>query len=55
MTADVGAAVSRRGLLRHLASPPPGSGYVPHPVAGRRARHSSGYADVYPPVQGPGR
>ena len=24
---------SRRGLLRHLASPPPGFGHVPHPLA----------------------
>jgi ketosteroid isomerase-like protein len=28
---DVGAV--RRGLLRHLASPPPGFGHVPHPLA----------------------
>jgi ketosteroid isomerase-like protein len=29
--ADAGAV--RRGLLRHLASPPPGFGHVPHPLA----------------------
>jgi hypothetical protein len=29
--ADAGAV--RRGLLRHLASPPPGFGHVPHPFA----------------------
>jgi hypothetical protein len=48
--ADAGAV--RRGLLRHLASPPPG---FPHPLAGRRARRGSGYADIYLPVQGPCR
>jgi len=29
--ADAGAV--RRGLLRHLATPPPGFGHVPHPLA----------------------
>jgi len=52
--ADAGAV--RRGLLRHLASPPPGFGHVPHPLAA--AGHDAAPAtptSVYLPVQGPCR
>jgi hypothetical protein len=33
---------SQRGLLRHLAGPPPGFGHVPHPLCGRRTRRGAG-------------
>jgi hypothetical protein len=51
--ADAGAV--RRGLLRHLASPPPGFGHVPLPLALAEHDAAPGYADVYLPVQGPCR
>jgi ketosteroid isomerase-like protein len=51
--ADAGAV--RRGLLRHLASPPPGFGHVPHPLAVAEHDAASAVALVYLPVQGPCR
>ncbi len=51
-----GAGAGRRGLLRHLAGPPPGFGHVPHPLA--VAEHDAAPAtptSVYLPVQGPCR
>ena len=45
-TYSLDAGAVRRGLLRHLACPPPGSGHVPHPLAVTEARRGSGYADI---------
>ncbi len=55
-TYDADAGAVRRGLLRHLASRPPGFGHVPHPLA--VAEHDAAPAtptSVYLPVQGPCR
>jgi hypothetical protein len=44
-----------RGLLRHLASPSPGFGRVPHPLAIAEHDVASAVTLIYLPVQGPGR
>ena len=46
---------SQRGLLRHLASPPPGFGHVPHPLAVAEHDAVPAVTLIYLPVQGPGR
>ena len=51
--ADAGAV--RRGLLRHLASPPPGFGHVPHPLAVAEHDAAPTVTLIYLPVQGPCR
>jgi hypothetical protein len=49
----VPAGAARRGLLRHLASPPPGFGYVPHPLA--VAKHDAARATQMSPCPYRGR
>lgn len=44
-----------RGLLRHLASPPPGFGHVPHPLAVAEHDAAPAVTSIYLPVQGPCR
>ena len=44
-----------RGLLRHLASPPPGFGHVPHPLAVAEHDAAPAVTLIYLPVQGPCR
>ena len=44
-----------RGLLRHLAGPPPGFGHVPHPLAVAEHDAAPAVTLIYLPVQGPGR
>jgi hypothetical protein len=51
--ADAGAV--RRGLLRHLASPPPGFGHFPHPRAVAEHDAAPAVTLIYLPVQGPCR
>ncbi len=51
--ADAGAV--RRGLLRHLASPPPGFGHFPHPLAVAEHDAAPAVTLIYLPVQGPCR
>jgi len=49
------AGAVRRGLLRHLASPPPGFGHVPHPLAVAEHDAAPAVTLIYLPVQGPCR
>jgi hypothetical protein len=46
---------SQRGLLRHLAGPPPGFGHVPHPLAVVEYDAAPAVTLIYLPVQGPSR
>jgi hypothetical protein len=53
LPADAGAV--RRGLLRHLASPPPGFGHFPDPLAVAEHDAAPTVTLIYLPVQGPCR
>jgi ketosteroid isomerase-like protein len=50
-----GAGAVRRGLLRHLASPPPGFAHFPHPLSVAEHDAAPAVTLIYLPVQGPCR